>query len=101
MQGSDAYEGMPRSEMSRIWGWDSRKAPSPCRAYNIHSNSAALGTDDTSREAMSLLRDRTSERSGRKGNDEAETSGGKCTEVGGSRTHTQVGRDSQMIFPAR
>ena len=40
------------------------------------------------REAMDLLRDRTSERSGREGNNEAETSSGKCTEVGGSHTHT-------------
>jgi len=49
---------------------------------------------------MSVLRDRTSERSGRKGNDKAETSGGKCMEVGQSCTHTQVGRDLQITLPA-
>jgi len=36
---------------------------------------------------MSLLRDRTSERSGRKGNDKLETSGGKPSEMG-DHAHT-------------
>jgi len=49
---------------------------------------------------MSLLRDRTSERSGHKGNNKLETSGGKLSEMGGPHTHTQVGRDLQITLPA-
>jgi len=32
VKGSDAYGGMPRSEMSRIWVGTQGKQPSPCRA---------------------------------------------------------------------
>jgi len=47
---------------------------------------------------MSLLRDRTSERSGREGDDEAETSGGECTGAGRDHAHTHKLEESRRLI---
>src|SRR5260221_4285202 len=43
VKGSDGYEGMPRSERSRISGWDSRKAAKSGSSLGYSFNFAGLG----------------------------------------------------------